>query len=148
MSVDLEGPILNHGLNAVAIKNHVCVESVSKSNRTIKVNRKKTFLLNEKNYPFSFEVFKIRDRSTFDNKLMLNFIKYHFEIAINEQLYTEFEIVTHKDAIELIENEIFQREDLEQVTYKFLLINLINEKENEIQQLKRKLIELEENEIS
>lgn len=144
MHKDIEGPIINHGMNAVATQNHLCVDSVSKTDRTIRVYREKKFVLNENNYPFAFETFNIRNRNTFDNKVMLEFIKHHFEIAINQQTLTIDQIQTHKNAIEIIENEILQREDLEKVTFKFLLISMIKEKEFELELLKTKLTELEE----
>ena len=106
MHKDIEGPSINHGMNAVATQNHLCVDSVSKTDRTIRVYREKMFVLNENNYPFAFETFSIRNRNTFDNKVMLEFIKHHFEIAINQQTLTIDQIQTHKNAIEIIENEI------------------------------------------
>jgi len=144
MNKDLEGPIVNVGMRAVAIHNHICVCNVSKTDKTIRVYREKLFTLSEKNSPFASEAFSIRYRNTEDIKEMLHFIKYHFEIAINSHILSKDEINTHKVAIDILENEIKERIDLEKVTYKYLINNLIKEKEYEIDQLKSKLTKLEE----
>lgn len=149
MNKDIKGPVVftayNSQRRAVAIKNHICVSSVHRINNSITVYREKLFTVSENSSIITTEIFPIKQYSTASIKEMLDFIKYHFEIALSNHSLTEDEISNHKTAIEILEIEIEMRQDIENVTFKFLLTNLIKEKELEIELLKRKLHNLDKN---
>ncbi|MFZ4455700.1 MAG: hypothetical protein ACOYOT_05710 [Bacteroidales bacterium] len=149
MEKEIKGPIVNNAydseMRAIAIDNHICVDSIYSSNNTIKVYREKMFTITEKSNTITRESFDISNSETKRIKEMLQFIEYHFELAINTGELTIENLTCHKQAIEMLESELNKRKDLENTTYKYLLINMIKGKEYEIEQLNQKIDKLSKN---
>lgn len=143
----MEGPVVNNAYNsqmrAIALDNHICVSEVSEQNKCIYVYRYKMYTISDNSNDIKNEDFYIKDNNSITLREMLEFISFHFQIALESHTLKPEEILNHKRAIEMIEVELNLRQELENEAYIFLLNKLIREKTNEIEHLKKLLIEIE-----
>ena len=141
----MKGPVINNAYNlameAEALDDHTCVSKINGTN-VLSVFRRKLYTISSTS-DFTTENVNLIKRSTSDLKLLLEFIRYHLNLAIECHTFTNEIMNIHMKAIEMIELEIQSREDSERVVSKFLLMRLIKDKEMELEILKKQLIEFE-----
>lgn len=134
------GPIVNNAfhsqMRAIDFE-HKCIHEIS--NNQLIVFRES---MNENTKWTKYESFNIFESQLSDLYEMLHFIKFHFRIAVEKNLYSLPELKLHQEAILMLENEINSRQNGIKSSLEFILLRLIKDKEQELEYLSSELEKL------
>ena len=142
----MEGPIVNNAygsqMRAIALEDHRCVYEVNIEFNRIEVFRLKMFTITS-DTNITTDSFNLTNLSFVELNELHDFVVYHSEIANKENAFTKEQMYIHKQAIKMIKDELKKRKEYKRIFTKFMLEELIKDKELELEILKKKLIKLE-----
>ncbi len=142
----MEGPIVNNAygsqMRAIALEDHRCVYGVNIEFNRIEVFRLKMFTITS-NSDITTDSFYLEHLSFVELNELHDFVVYHSEIANKENSFTKVQMHSHKHAIKMIKDEMKSRKEYKRFFTKYMLEELIKDKEVELEILKKKLIKLE-----